>query len=117
MRTLRKCIGAHERKRNFAVARTVCVSTSLSPHRLLRRTPRSLPAGHVLGRPLWILGPDDLAVLKLVFNRRKDLADVEELLRADVLDVDFVRARLTNLVGEDDERLRAFQEIMDDVRG
>lgn len=67
----------------------------------------------LLGRPLWILGPEDLAVLKLMFFRRKDLADVEAILRdrgADI-DRDAIRRALAGLVGDDDERVRAFEAI------
>lgn len=71
----------------------------------------------LLGRPLWILGPEDLAVLKLMFFRRKDLADVEALLRdvGPTLDRAYVRRTLVDLVGTDDERLRALDEIERDV--
>ena len=53
----------------------------------------------LLGRPAWVLGPEDLAVLKMMFYRRKDLADVESLLRegSGALDLEFVRAKLAAL--------------------
>lgn len=35
----------------------------------------------LVGRSIWILGAEDLVVLKMMFYRRKDLADVEALLR------------------------------------
>ncbi len=55
-------------------------------------------------------------VLKMVFFRRKDLADVEAVLwdQSD-LDRDFVRRTLTDLVGGEDERLRVLAEIERDV--
>ena len=69
------------------------------------------------GRPIWILGPEDLAVLKLMFFRRKDLADVEAIFRdqGSALDRDAVRRALIGLVGKDDERVAALEAIERDV--
>lgn len=71
----------------------------------------------LLGRPATILGPEDLAVLKMMFFRRKDLADVEALVREQGigLDRDFIRRTLVDLVGVDDERVSAFESIVRDV--
>jgi hypothetical protein len=71
----------------------------------------------LLGRPLWILGVDDLVVLKLMFNRRKDLADVEAVMaeQGARLDRPYVRRTLTELVGPDDERLAVLNAIERDV--
>lgn len=71
----------------------------------------------LLGRPLWIVGPEDLAVLKLMFFRRKDLADVEAMLRdqGDRIDRAAIRRALVELVGEQDERIAALDEIARDV--
>jgi hypothetical protein len=71
----------------------------------------------LLGRPAIILGPEDLAVLKMMFFRRKDLADVEALLREQgaALDRDFVRRTLCELAGADDERVSTFDAIVRDV--
>jgi hypothetical protein len=71
----------------------------------------------LLGRPAWILGPEDLVVLKLMFFRRKDLADVEALLRDQGVSVDrtFIRAKLIELVGADDERMTTLESIERDV--
>jgi hypothetical protein len=71
----------------------------------------------LLGRPAWVLGPEDLAVLKMMFYRRKDLADVESLLRerSGAVDLDFVRRKLAELVGDDDERLETLRRILEDV--
>ncbi|GAC1424554.1 MAG: hypothetical protein NVSMB57_16620 [Actinomycetota bacterium] len=71
----------------------------------------------LLGEPLRILGPEDLAVLKMMFFRRKDLADVEALYRdqGSKLDRSFVRSRLVEFVGKDDERLSALTSIERDT--
>ena len=71
----------------------------------------------LLSRPAWILGPEDLVVLKMMFFRRKDLADVEAVLReqGSRLDRQFIRAKLIELVGPEDERLRELTAIESDV--
>jgi len=71
----------------------------------------------LLGRPLWILGAADLVVLKLMFNRRKDLADVEAVMveQGPQLDRAYVRQTLAELVGPDDERLAALDAIERDI--
>lgn len=71
----------------------------------------------LLGRTLWILAPDDLVVLKMMFFRRKDLADVEAVLRDQgaTLDRESVRRKLCELAGETDERVRAWDELVRDV--
>lgn len=73
----------------------------------------------LLGKPLWILGPEDTCVLKMMFFRRKDLADVEAVLRdqGEALDRVFVRSKLVGLVGEDDPRVKTWDEIVHDVFG
>jgi hypothetical protein len=67
----------------------------------------------LLGRPMKILGAEDLVVLKLIFFRRKDLADAEAVLRdqGTALDRRKVRTRLVKLVGEADERVHAWDEL------
>lgn len=73
----------------------------------------------MLDRPIEILGPEDLLTLKMMFFRRKDLADVEAVLRssADAIDVAVVRAALIELVGEDDDRVTEWDKILEDVSG
>jgi predicted nucleotidyltransferase len=71
----------------------------------------------LLGRPIWIVGAEDLMVLKLMFFRRKDLADVEAVLReqAPALDRGYVRRMLIDLVGPEDERVAALRGIEQDL--
>jgi hypothetical protein len=72
----------------------------------------------LLGRPIDILSPQDLLTLKMMFFRRKDLADVEAVLRHPPpgLDVESIRDRLVEMVGEDDERVTEWDSIIRDVR-
>ncbi len=71
----------------------------------------------LLDRPIWILAPEDLAVLKLMFFRRKDLADVEAIYRDQgaALDRNQIRKTLLELVGDEDPRLDALAAIERDV--
>lgn len=66
---------------------------------------------------VFVPGPEDLAVLKLTFFRRKDLADVEAMLRdqGKALDRDYIRRTLVGLLGETDERVRELRAIEGDV--
>ncbi len=57
-------------------------------------------------RKIPFLGCNDLAVFKAFFNRRKDWADIEEMVRADRLDVPYVVGLLVEYLGADDERIR-----------
>jgi hypothetical protein len=67
----------------------------------------------LFGRPMKILAAEDLVVLKLMFFRRKDLADAEAVLRdqGTALDRRKVRERLVKLVGEEDERVRVWDQL------
>ena len=68
-------------------------------------------------RKLPFLGCNDLAIFKAFFNRRKDWADIEEMLRADRLDVPYVVGLLSEYLGPDDERIRELLTIHDEVAG
>ncbi len=71
----------------------------------------------LFGRPFWILSAEDLVVLKMMFFRRKDLADVEAVMREQgaLLDRRFVRQKLVDLSGESDERIAAWDQLDSDV--
>ena len=66
-------------------------------------------------RKLPFLGCNDLAVFKAFFNRRKDWADIEEMLRAGRLDVAYVTGVLSEYVGPDDERIGELLTIRDEL--
>jgi hypothetical protein len=71
----------------------------------------------LLGRPIEILGPEDLLTLKMMFFRRKDLADVEAVLRFPPVpfDASAVRRNLVDMVGADDERVHEWDTIVSDT--
>ena len=73
----------------------------------------------LLGRPLQILSPEDTVILKAFFNRGKDWVDIERLLarQTGALDRAEIRRWLVEGVGEDDERLRHWDELCRELPG
>ncbi len=66
----------------------------------------------VQGVPTWFLSPELLCCFKLLFFRPKDLLDLEKLVKSSaVLDVAQVRALIVETMGEDDERVRAWDGL------
>ncbi len=56
------------------------------------------------GTTIPILGPVELAVFKVMFDRTRDWADVEAMLSAGRLDADAVRASLSKMIDASDPR-------------
>ena len=52
-----------------------------------------------------ILGPVELAVFKIMFDRTRDWADLEAMVEAGTLDIVAVRKAVESLVGAEDSRL------------
>lgn len=63
-----------------------------------------------------ILSATDLMVFKMLFDRRKDWADIEELVRHGSPDVAEARAWLVRVVGPDDPRERKLDELLEELR-
>ena len=57
------------------------------------------------GTRIPILGPDELALFKAMFDRTQDWADIEAMVAAETLDLPRVRQLLSDLVDEDDPRV------------
>lgn len=66
----------------------------------------------MLDRTIPIVSATDLMVLKMLFDRRKDWADIEELLRHGTPDVDEARDWLVRIVGPHDRRETRLDEIL-----
>jgi hypothetical protein len=68
-------------------------------------------------RETWFLSAESLAVFKLLFFRTKDIADLERLveIRGPLLDTSWVRQRLVEIVGEDDERIIRWDRMVDET--
>jgi hypothetical protein len=84
----------------------------------------SIPFAHEAGRTRvrvtvddwsgWFLSAEAVAVFKLLFFRGKDVVDVERLVavRGPDLDRAYVRWWIADMMGEDDERVRAWDAIV-----
>ncbi len=58
----------------------------------------------------------DTAIFKAFFNRTKDWADLEEMLKAGRLEVATVRRALVDALGPDDERIRTLDRLAETGR-
>lgn len=70
--------------------------------------------GVLLGRPIAFLSAEDLVLFKLLFYRAKDINDITRLVafQGDALDHGYVRRWLVDMVGEDDERMTTWDNIV-----
>jgi len=66
---------------------------------------------------IMVWGPEVLTVFKMMFFRRKDLADVEQIIRVqgERLDRDWVRAQLDAMYGRRDPRVSIWDELVDET--
>ena len=62
-----------------------------------------------------IIGATDLVVFKALFDRRKDWADIEELLRFGKVDVAEAQHWLTEILGRDDPRHQTLRELLSEL--
>src|SRR5438067_392702 len=62
------------------------------------------------GTRIPVLGPTELAAFKVMFDRTRDWADIEAMLKAGSLDVDALRAVLRTLIASNDDRFRRLDE-------
>ena len=63
------------------------------------------------GEQIPILGPVELAVFKVMFDRTRDWADLEAMVETGSLDVPAVRAAVATLVGPEDARLARLESL------
>lgn len=63
------------------------------------------------GEMLPFLSCFDLAVFKAFFDRRRDWADLEDMIAAGSIDVDAVVQTLETYLGPDDDRITKLQEL------
>jgi hypothetical protein len=70
-------------------------------HRAAKQNRRSVPFA---GTTIPVLGPVELAVFKVMFDRTRDWADIEAMLAAGTLDVDALREALSAMLPGDDTR-------------
>jgi hypothetical protein len=88
----------------------VDVFMSTHPHFLeMQRRRRRL--NYPSGAPLWFLSAEDLCVMKLLYGRTKDIADLERMFPALTLDLSYVRTWLAKMVPEGDRRLALLDDL------
>ena len=68
------------------------------------------------GATIPILGADELLVFKAFFDRRKDWADIEEIVRAGSADVHQAMGWLVDLLGADDDRVGRLRDLVRELR-
>jgi len=85
--------------------------SSIDLHRKAKGRVRTAVLG---GRALKVLSPEDLAVLKMLYFRPKDMLDLELLVAfaKRTLDLDSIRTDLVAEVGEDDPRVERWDRIV-----
>jgi hypothetical protein len=67
----------------------------------------------------WFLSAEALAIFKLLFARPKDYVDLERLIavQGPQLDHAYVRRWIAEMMGEDDERTRRWDELVKELAG
>jgi hypothetical protein len=77
-------------------------------HEAAARNRRTVPFE---GARIPVLGPVELAVFKVMFDRTRDWADVEAMAERGTLDFDAVRAALRRMLADDDARFDRLAEV------
>jgi len=74
---------------------------------------RTRVAHEVEARSVWFLSAEAPCVFKLLFFRGKDVVDLERLVavRGSALDAAYVRARIVEMLGEDDPRVVTWDRV------
>jgi hypothetical protein len=65
------------------------------------------------GTRIPVLGPEELAVFKVMFDRTRDWADIEAMLAVGTVDIDAVRRTLHTMLPDDDPRFARLDETAD----
>lgn len=97
--------------------------TRLGPYRIDIFTPsipfsreaeRTKVVRDVEGERVWFLSAEALAVFKLLFFRPKDIVDLQRLVavQGERLDTDYVRQHVADMLGENDDRVEKWDELV-----
>jgi hypothetical protein len=67
------------------------------------------------GEQIWVLSAEAIAIFKLLFFRPKDVIDLERLVavQGTNIDVSYVRRHMVEMMGEDDERVRRWDALVE----
>lgn len=63
------------------------------------------------GTRIPVLGPEELAVFKVMFDRTRDWADIEAMVAAGTVDIDAVRDLLHTMLPDDDPRFARLDDV------
>jgi hypothetical protein len=68
---------------------------------------------HLGEQAIWIWDAESLVIFKLLFFRRKDIADIEQIARTqgELLDCEWIQAQLEPLFGRRDPRVAQWNEL------
>lgn len=84
-------------------------------HEAMAAAARVVPFGEAT---IPVLAPEHLLACKVIFDRRKDWIDIEQLLLVTpMVDLDDTRRWVERIVGADDQRLRHLGEVVTAVLG
>ena len=90
----------------------VDVFMSQHPH-FVEMSRRRVQLSYPGGAPLWFVSAEDLCVMKLLYGRTKDLADLERLFAARPdLDAHYVRSWISKMVPAGDRRLDTLEDLV-----
>jgi hypothetical protein len=87
--------------------------SSLPIHDEAARHTREVPFE---GTTIPILGPLELALFKVLFDRGRDWGDIEEMLASRTLDADALRERLAGLIDSGDHRFKRLDDALENSR-
>lgn len=88
------------------------IDVFLATHPVHQEMGRRRRAVELDGARLWFLSPEDLALLKLIYGRPKDIVDLERLFAArGDLDVPYIRSWLERIVPPADARLDTLADL------
>jgi hypothetical protein len=98
---------------HFGPYRVDLFTPSIPFSREAERTRRQI---QIEGQPVTFLSAEAIAVFKLLFFRPKDIVDLERLVevQGSALDVTYVRDELVKIMGEDDERVKRWDDLLRD---
>jgi hypothetical protein len=95
---------------HFGSYRIDLFTPSIAFSREAQRTRRQI---QIEGRSVYFLSAEALSVFKLLFFRPKDIVDLERLVevQGEQLDTAYVRRELAAMMGEEDERVRRWDQL------
>ena len=89
----------------------VDVFISRHPHFLEMRQ-RRCQLRYMSGASLWFISAEDLAIMKLIYGRSKDVPDLERMFALLPLDLDYIRGWLTKMAPAGDRRFALLDDLV-----